>query len=284
MKQRIMPRHRVSPRLLLLVLSAAVLALTPAIVAPISATAAPSVQVQTAAASCARSWIGHEAAVEEALRGKVERVEALPIGVTKPKRVFFAEGSPVSSAAWKPLKPGVRKGYWESYKSEIAAYELDKLLDMQMVPPTVERQIDGETGAIVFWLDGVKGWQKDRPVRGPEPEWSKQISRMKLFDLLIANIDRNQGNLLYDADWHLFLIDHSRAFTDRKKLSGIAPIQTVDRALWQRIDALTRDDLERVLGPWIDEKAIDATFVRREQIRDDIMKRVAKLGEARVFF
>jgi hypothetical protein len=26
---------------------------------------------------------------------------------------------------------------------------------------------------------------------------------MKMFDLLIANIDRNQGNLIYDADWHL---------------------------------------------------------------------------------
>ena len=51
---------------------------------------------------------------------------------------------------------------------------------------------------------------------------------MKLFDQLIANIDRNQGNLLYDADWHLFLIDHSRAFTTRTSLDGIAVPATVD--------------------------------------------------------
>ena len=35
-------------------------------------------------------------------------------------------------------------GYWESYKSEIAAYELDKLLGLDMIPPTVERRVQGE--------------------------------------------------------------------------------------------------------------------------------------------
>ena len=70
---------------------------------------------------------------------------------------------------------------------------------------------------------------------------------MKMFDLLIANIDRNQGNLIYDADWHLFLIDHSRAFIDKKDLKGIAPLGRVDRKLWDKMQALTIEDLDR--GP-----------------------------------
>jgi hypothetical protein len=152
-----------------------------------------------------------------------------------------------------------------------------------MVPPVVERQLDDDTGAIVLWLDGVKGWDMRRPARGPEPEWTRQISRMKLFDHLIANIDRNQGNLVYDADWHLFLIDHSRAFTTATDLSRIAAIQTVDQRLWDRITALTRDDLQRTLGPWLDSRAIDAILARREKMRADIDKVVAKLGAARVF-
>jgi hypothetical protein len=143
--------------------------------------------------------------------------------------------------------------------------------------------VDDEAGAAILWLDGVKGWDKDHPVRGPEPEWTRQISRMKLFDQLIANIDRNQGNLLYDADWHLFLIDHSRAFTAQKNLSGIAPLQSVDRTLWDRIDALTLPDLQRALGPWLDERAIEAILARREKMRDEVKKRVQKLGDARVF-
>ena len=149
---------------------------------------------QPQAADCAHGWIGREPAIEEALRtAAIDKIDAVPVGVTKPKRAFFASNGIVASATWKALRPGRRLGYYESYKSEIAAYELDKLLGMHMVPPVVERSIEGETGALVFWLEGVKGWNKDRPVRGPEPEWSRQISRMKLFDQLIANIDRNQA-------------------------------------------------------------------------------------------
>jgi hypothetical protein len=236
--------------------------------------AAPSAAVTT----CVRSWVDQESRFEEYLHSAT-----VPIGVTKPKRAFFAPGGLVKSAAWKPLPPGRRGGYWESYKSEIAAYELDKLLALGMVPPVVERTVDGETGAAVLWVEPVKGWNKDKPVQGPEPEWSRQISRMKLFDQLIANIDRNQGNLIYDADWHLFLIDHSRAFTDRRTLSGIATPTRVDRDLWDRMMALTRDDLQRVLGKWIDGRAIDALLARRELMRQQIQRDVVKLGEAAVF-
>ena len=244
---------------------------------------AASLGAQTQTLS-APSWTGREAAIEESLRtAKIERMESVPLGVTNPKRAFFAPGSPLASAAWKPLLPGMRHGYWESYKSEIAAYELDKLLGMEMVPPAVEREIEGAKGAVILWIDGVKGWDARKPVHGPEPLWSRQVSRMKLFDQLTGNIDRNQGNLLYDDEWHLFLIDHSRAFGHRADLSGIAPLQRVDQTLWERIDALTRPDLDRALGPWLDEQAIVAIIARRDKIREEVRKRVAKLGEAAVF-
>ena len=45
--------------------------------------------------------------------------------------------------AWRAVQPGVDRGFRENYKTEIAAYELDKLLKMDMVPPSVERQIQG---------------------------------------------------------------------------------------------------------------------------------------------
>jgi hypothetical protein len=267
-----------------LILAAAAWSSLASVVPPVGATAVALTAAQAGPPTCSRSWIEHEPAIEETLRtAAIDRIDVVPIGVTKPKRAFFAAGGSVASATWKPLRPGRRSGYWESYKSEIAAYELDKLLGLRMVPPAVERQIDNETGAIILWLDSVMGWDREHPVRGPEPEWTRQISRMKMFDQLVANIDRNQGNLLYDADWHLLLIDHSRAFTAKKDLSGIAPLQSVDRTLWGRIDALTLSDLQRALGPWLDEDAIKAILVRRDKMREEIKKRVAKLGEARVF-
>ena len=246
----------------------------------------PGVQQKTPAtdAACVRTWLGHEAGVEDYLRvTTIARVESVPIGVTRPKRGFFPPGGLASSIAWKPLPPGRRSGYWESYKSEIAAYELDKLLKLGMVPPAVERTFDGAMGAAVLWIEPVTGWNKDRPVTGPQPEWNRQVSRMKLFDQLIANIDRNQGNLLYDADWHLFLIDHSRAFTDRTSLGGIAAPTLVDRVLWDRITALTREDVQTALDRWLDGRAIDALFKRRDLMRKEIEKDVARRGDAAVF-
>ena len=73
-----------------------------------------------------------QAEIEEFLRvTPFEKVQEVPIGVTKPMRGYFPPGGLVRSAAWKRLPPGRSKGYWESYRSEIAAYELDKFFGMR---------------------------------------------------------------------------------------------------------------------------------------------------------
>jgi hypothetical protein len=64
--------------------------------------------------------------------------------------------------------------------------------------------------------------------------WSRQLDEDEDVRLADANIDRNQGNLMYDADWHIFLIDHSRAFIDRRS-QGIAPLGRVERKLWEKM-------------------------------------------------
>ena len=120
--------------------------------------------------------------------------------------------------------------------------------------------------------------------RDDEPAWSKQLTRMKMFDLLIANIDRNQGNLIYDADWHLFLIDHSRAFTGKKDLKGMAPLARVDRELWNKMAALTIEDLDAGLDKWVGNNEKKAILLRRDLMAKQINEMVAKRGEASVFY
>lgn len=234
---------------------------------------------------CAVTWTGHEPEIEEYMvAAKVTRMENVPIGVTKPQRAYLEPGGAASRFAFKPIRPGYSKGFMESYKAEIAAYKLDRMLDMHMVPPIVERKIDGQTGAAVYWVDNVTGWSVEKPPQGPEPMWSKQLTRMKMFDLLIANIDRNQGNLIYDADWHLILIDHSRAFIDKKDLKGIAPLGRVDRQLWEKMQALTVEDLDRGLEKWVGDKEKRALLTRRDLMAKSIQQLIAKHGEKFVFY
>lgn len=231
------------------------------------------------------TWPGQRAAVEAWLRdAPILRFEAVPIGVTRPQRAFFEAGGLVRSAAWKPLRPGFYKGYWESYKSEIAAYELDKLLELDMVPPTVERSVGGLRGALVMWVDGVKGWNEPIPVVPVDGvAWSRQIVRMKMFDELIANIDRNQGNLLYDSDFHVVLIDHSRAFTAIPDIRKMSAPTRFDARLWERMGALTSAQLQSTLGPWLGKPEIAAILKRRERMRVQLAEIIRTHGEELAF-
>lgn len=232
------------------------------------------------------TWLDNRAAVEECLRtSRVERAEDMPIGVTKPKRVYFAAAAAVRSAAWKPLAPGRYQGFWESYKSEVAAYELDKLLRLNMVPPTVERTVKGDLGAAVMWVEGVKGWDPAATLTPPDPlEWTRQIARMKMFDQLIANIDRNKGNLLYDAEYHLILIDHSRAFTAITDLKKMAALNRVDAGLWERIQKLTLEDLQASIGKWVHGRGeLQAILKRRDGMQRQIDELIEQRGESAVF-
>ena len=231
----------------------------------------------------ANTWQGRTADVERCLvDAKVAKMEDVPIGVTKPRRAMLHPGTCARAFAWKPLRPGRYSGYWESYKSEIAAYELDKLLEMNMVPVAVERQVGGQTGAAVIWLDGVRSWTQILPLPKP-PAWPLRIVRMKMFDCLVGNSDRNQGNMLIDEAWNLYLIDHSRAFATDKRLPSPSLFQNVDRALWGRMQALDETVLTERLGKWLDARQIRALLQRRDAMKQRIDDLVAKQGE-KIFF
>jgi hypothetical protein len=240
---------------------------------------------QAAAKACSLTWIGQESAIEEFLKtAPVKGLEVVPIGVTKPRRAEFGPGALVARAAWKALTPSYKSGFHESYKAEVAGYALDRLLEMRMVPPAVERRLDRELGAMILWVENTKMFDIKSPPKAPEPKWSQQVSRMKMFDQLIGNIDRNAGNILYDEDWHVFLIDHSRAFIEKKDLKGMAVPTQYDRALWERMAALDMDKLKGALGEWLTPKELEALLARRDRMRAEVDKVVAQRGEARVFF
>src|SRR4030095_5115958 len=118
--------------------------------------------------ACANVWENRTQEFETYLRtAKIEKMADIPVGVTRPRRAYLPEGGLAGSFAWKPLRPGMQNGYFESYKSEIAAYELHKVLGLNMVPVVVERTIDHDTGAAILWLNGVRSWETVLPLPKP---------------------------------------------------------------------------------------------------------------------
>ena len=235
----------------------------------------------------AKIWVGRYQEFEDYLKTAdvTDKTEKLPVGVTAPKKIELAPGGLVGAITWKPLKPGRYNGYWESYKNEIAAYEFDKLLGLDMVPPYVERRINGDLGAAVMWLEGVTSFKElgGPPAAPPQMalRWAVQIMKAKMYDNMIANTDPNLGNWLKDDQWNLMLIDHSRCFTTTKNLTH--KLDHVARQLWTKMLALDQPALTRALGAWIGRNEIEAMIRRRDRMKEEIAKLVAKHGEAAVF-
>ena len=238
-------------------------------------------------AASAKVWLGRAAEYENFLKtAEIVRIEAIPVGVTKPSRCYFAPGGLVESMALKAVRPGRQTGYWESYKSETAAYELDKLLDLQMIPPTVEKRVNKNLGAAVMWVGPAQSFkQMGGPPTPPSDHfdsWNRQMAQAKMFDNLINNRDPNLGNWLVDPAWNLILIDHTRAFAPGKDL--FHELNRIDKALWERMMALDEAALKTALGAYLDGGQIKDILGRREKMKKEIEKMVAERGEAEVFF
>lgn len=237
---------------------------------------------QTAAeAASAKTWLDRRETLEDYLRtAEVVKMEDIGLGVTKPRRAYLAPGGPLDRMAWKTIRPGIHQGFWESYKSEIAAYELDKLLGLDMIPPTVERRVKGDVGAAVMWISPTKSFKDlGGPPSAPPDKlaaWNRQLIRAKMFDNLICNIDPNLGNWLVDSSWNL-----SRSFTTKKDM--VHGMTRIDRELWDRMKMLTVESLTPALEKWIGSREIRAIIERRDRMQGVIDRLVAATSEAAVF-
>ena len=262
------------------------------IVTALAAFAATSVthwdgaQVVAPPEATAKTWIGRATEIEADLRtARIVRTERTERGVTQPARAFFEAGGPVTSMTWKALPPGRSRGFYESYKSEIAAYDIDKLLELDMVPPKVERDVDGVTGVAVMWVEPTKSFAALGGVPKPPParleKWNRELIRAKMFHNLIGDIDPNLGNWLVDPAWNVILIDQSRALTTTTKL--VHQLQRIDQPLWERMRALSEDGLARALSQWLDRDQIRALLDRRTGMQEQIDRLVRAKGQTQVF-
>jgi len=223
---------------------------------------------------------------------------SLPIGVTRSVVLTLRDGNREARAVWKTLdeyRPiqrfdrGVPQiGFRDSWKSEVAAYELDKLLGLQMVPPTVERRMRGDLGSLQLWLEGTITNAERRQERRAAPDaeaFNRQMMAVRIFHQLIQDADyKNASNLLVDGRFRLFIIDSSRAFRTTSALTRTGYLTRCSRVLIEHLRDLNPEVLEARVGRWLSETQIETLLQRRDLILERISEMVTRAGEAAVLY
>jgi len=176
----------------------------------------------------------------------------------------------------------------DTYRFNIAGYRLARLIGLETVPVSVERNINGKSSAVTWWVDDVQMDEKERTKRrtaGPDADrTAKQIQVMRVWDELIQNRDRNQGNILWTNDWTMWLIDHTRAFRLGKELLKPEQLTRCDRGLLEKLRSLTEQSLEEAAGRSLSRTEREAVLARRDLIVKHYEDRIARLGETVVLF
>lgn len=210
---------------------------------------------------------------------KITKTGTTKEGKTKPFRVDMEKDGKLIKGIfkYKDTVPRAHVGTWLSdgdyadrYQFEVAAYKLDRMLNIGLVPVTVERVVDGKAGIIQLWIDNLTSdlILKDEKIRyyGYCDEQA-QINFIDSFDYIIANRDRNQSNMLYSADdLQIWFIDHSRSFwarTKRPKLMRKLKIEPTD-AFVEALKTLDYENLQ-ALRPWLHNKQIKSLLKRRDR-------------------
>ncbi len=239
-----------------------------------------------------------EAAEEFLAQAEIINSEKVEIGITRPVRLTLSDGVIKRDALWKTIEEyrprekmeggQVALSFRDSWRSEIAAYRLSVMLGLDLVPPTVERRIDGEKGSLQLWVEHSMSEveRKEQDLHAPDLEaWNQQIATVRLFHQLIHDTDFNNiNNLLVTDDFRVLVIDSSRGFNLERELRNEHALRRFPISLLDGMRGLDEVGLRAALKPWLSKAQVRALLDRRDRILELAERRVAELGETSVLF
>jgi hypothetical protein len=219
---------------------------------------------------------------EEFLRNaKIVKTYSVPKGVTSTMRVTLSDGTITHDASvqridesknlFQPDTGPPEANFKDSYRFNIAAWKLARLLGIEnMMPPYVDRKYEGQPASFSWWVDDVLMDENERTKKKAaapdQTAFGQEWDVVRVFDQLICNKDRNGGNVVYDRQWHVWMIDHTRSFRMQKELDNPAKLMRCDRNLLAKMKALDEATLQKEFAPHVSRDEIRGLLGRRDII------------------
>ncbi len=155
---------------------------------------------------------------------------------------------------------------------ELAAYRLDRLLGLEMVPVTVAREVGGENGSLQFVPDNTRTEEYRSTSGSGSGAWCPlpdQWGAMYIFDALIYNPGRQANNMLYNLEnWQLMLDNNKDTFDAKRGRPPYLREAPLDiNSFWrQALASLNEETLQANFSDVLDKRRISALAKRRDEL------------------
>ena len=231
------------------------------------------------------------------LTAKVIKSAPAHKGITNTLRLTLTDGTITHDAHFqsidehastKEIAGRMELNFVDSYKYNIAAYQLAEMLGLDdMVPVYVKRKWKGDEGSFGWWLP-VKMDEADRvkqKISAPDADsWNKQMYKIRVLDQLVYDTDANLTNVLIGEDWKIYRIDFTRAFRLSKALQRADDLVQCERQLFTKLKALDGKELAARTKGFLDKQDVQAVMARRDKIVDHFQKLIADKGENEILY
>ena len=269
-------------------------------------TAAATAQEAIATDSSESRWMGPDGrplpfeTAEEVLdflrTAKIVSQKELTGGINRPLKVRLRQDGVEANAIFRivdirhkraKLDGKIVPDFHDSYAYECAAWDVSQLLGIDNVPPCTRRRYELVDGTMQLWVEGTMTEEKRRATDTDPPEqlqWMRQKQTMRLFDALIYNFDRNQGNMLIDEAWKLWFIDHTRSFRKSAAIENLDKIVWCEREIFERLKKLDKKTLSRRLRNLVTGVQMGFMLKRRDKLVDHLSSLVDEKRVTAVFW
>lgn len=213
--------------------------------------------------------------------------EAVP-GRTAAWKIDLDDGVSKRRAFFKPINDPRPAQLAESYKYELAAYALDKLLGFNKIPPVIEKEIEGSKGSLQIRVEDctpLDDLQRTETTPPDSQAFANALEEINVFENLVyKERDELDDILIHEESWSVFRVDFSQAFEPSPELIPGQEITRCSKALYQNLQKLSDEVIKARLKYYLNDEEMSALLTRKALIIQTLEKLIEEKGEAAVLF